>query len=484
MLETPHIITSEQLVKEHIGSPEESWQHFESKISQTEATEIIKKHIEEAPEINPDDIEKIRRAQNVDIKTGSQAEFYSIPNRPGGLKWINNTDHRFTQQNIRAEEKEFQMQVLFYIAAEKWNDQNPNKKIHIPRPWSCLIRDSQDATPWIAMEKLSGETLFHLMFKHIIQKAFDSYQNENDIQPWENQSKAYPDLKNLDALIERQIDIEKLDKTSDEELIGVVQKILGLPDTQYIKDVAEKNHQQDKNRQRIYRAAHNLGFELDPEKIKNLREFIAFANHLGLYHRDLHAKNIFLVDDGNFGIIDFGTAELIENGDPYELHYLGDTFRLARDGEIFTLLNNITNKNSETEKMHKKYLLAQNDPAQLLLDEWPGDHNLMDIILLIKKRNIAKLANIADIFCQSDPYTNTQINQFATPGNFIKTIIQKDLLENTNYIEKLLKDLKSQLIAKKMLTPEEIATILTSFQKYVIMAKNIVHPSLRKGAIK
>lgn len=486
MLET-QIITSSQLVKEHIGSPEESWHHFESKISQEEAMEIIARHIEEAPEIDPDAIEEIRQAKGVEIKTGSQADFYLLPNRPLGLKWISRADHRFTKADISAEEKEFQMQVLFYVAAEKWKEKFPDKGIQIPRPWSCLISDSKDIknqTPWISMEALEGETLFHKMFKHIIRKAYDEYTNTDPNKPWESGSQKYHDLKNLDAIPERQIDISSLDEISDQELIGTVQKLLILPNANEISDPAQKEAQQNQNEQRIYKAANNLGFELDPEKIKNLREFIAFANSLGLYHRDLHAKNVFILPNGDFGIIDFGTAELVESGNPYEINYLGDTFSLASDNAIFPLLNVVSNKDSEVEKMHQQEVLAHQDPGKLLFAAWPSGDSLLKVIQTIKKRNPERLARIADSFCQNDPYVMIQLNKFASPGNFIKHLLRKEQLESSDIIKELFKSLEIKLKAETSITDEERATILTSLQNYVKLARNSIGSFSNRGGRK
>lgn len=84
------------------------------------------------------------------------------------------------------------------------------------------------------------------------------------------------------------------------------------------KTLAEKANERyqvfEENAGMLYKDLQKKGFKLPPDVRKKLKKALDILHEKGIYHRDLHERNVMIGKDGQVYIIDFGKARLREAG--------------------------------------------------------------------------------------------------------------------------------------------------------------------------
>jgi len=128
----------------------------------------------------------------------------------------------------------------------------------------------------------------------------------------------------------------------------------------------EKESVMDNNAQLLYDYLKKVGFKIDRNFVKTLKRSLKLMHQHGIYHRDLHLRNVMRGSDGLPYIIDFGTTFVtgISEGVPYsdddsgtEKQYLSDEvvlnicekFESGEVSEIPDTLKPILDKDSVDE---------------------------------------------------------------------------------------------------------------------------------------
>lgn len=106
--------------------------------------------------------------------------------------------------------------------------------------------------------------------------------------------------------------ITDLSYSQKEQIVG---QALGFerPDVDSAYTLEEKESAQartfDRNEDKLFKYLKREGFKLDPSIFEKVDNAVRILNQKGLYHNDLHKRNVMVGTDGEVYIIDFGRAD-------------------------------------------------------------------------------------------------------------------------------------------------------------------------------
>jgi len=226
-------------------------------------------------------------------------------------------------------EKEFSLQAEASDAVN--NAQELNDKVGIPQCYfggelslsndelKSRLRDWGVALPdrigVVIMDMIEGEDLGIFCYKEFIKEHFDKF-------------------KSYLGIIKKDIPPEEYDSylkgRSIEDLIYACHYILEFQAKyKYFDSSYEAQQERSQVAKMLLENLENRGL-LGKDKISALRQAINIMHQAGIYHRDLHLRNILLDESGKMFIIDFGSAKKIDVQNESEL----DRVYNSTDGSI------------------------------------------------------------------------------------------------------------------------------------------------------
>lgn len=198
--------------------------------------------------------------------------------------------------------------------------QSGEETLRVPEP-VVVSRDQENGRYAILMEFVRGKTVWRAFLDQVL-----AGMSEMDFGGWQKEELSVLDD---DQLSDRLVQILKLDKMGSD-----VEKMRALK-------------------------ARVRGPFLDSKAFEKLAKGIKILNSAGIYHRDLHFKNVMLGDDGAVWMIDFGysinTNKLAEKMDnPYLESRLGEEVRFSPDEGILSFLKEFVVKSEEEKKLDRQ----------------------------------------------------------------------------------------------------------------------------------
>ena len=189
----------------------------------------------------------------------------------------------------------------------------------------------------ISMDFVPGRDLATIMYEAYVRNHKADFQ------------KAYPDLELEDYL--KQININDLINLVH-RLAGVKNKYSNFDDS---PEAAQERNEIDKI---ISQNVIHQGLITKDQAQALLSAVNALHKH-GIYHRDLHPRNIMITDDGEMEIIDFGSATEINPNDKLDLksvyRFKGEPDRhYHHDDEIVTLAGKLAITETDIEQKSMK----------------------------------------------------------------------------------------------------------------------------------
>lgn len=162
-----------------------------------------------------------------------------------------------------------------------------------------------------------------------------------------------------------------------------------------------------RNERRLFVAARKIGFKIEEKMIAELENAVKAINDNGLFHNDIHPRNIMVNEEGKPFIIDFGRASLNEKkedcpDDMAAIRRLREYFKPEDDLTKILLkdLEAVKSRVATTEKWRRSYLdfvqLLANDAekalenclASSLVSDYKFDIFLINLQTVIRDRNI------------------------------------------------------------------------------------------------
>lgn len=199
----------------------------------------------------------------------------------------------------------------------------------------------------IMMDFIKGQDLGMFCYKEFIKKNFNQYKELMGISQ------------------EREIKPEEYDlylkNYSIDELILICHRILGIEAKYHFLDESLAAHQErDYIANKIINPIENQGL-FDKTKLTSLKEAIEIMHQHGIYHRDLHLRNIILANDGSLAIVDFGSAVFLENYQEVEIKEIYKTDEgkiMQQDEAILNFLNRLATTPQEAEERRSLIYLS------------------------------------------------------------------------------------------------------------------------------
>ena len=196
----------------------------------------------------------------------------------------------------------------------------------------------------LSMDLVHGQDLATLMYKAYVRK------HEADFQ------KAYPDLEVEDHL--KGLDINSL--------IGLVHHLAGIKTKHSnFDDSILANYERNEIAKIIGQEVAYQGL-LEKKQTKVLLEAINALHQHGIYHRDLHPRNIMITDSGEVEIVDFGSATEIDpknNTEVQSVYRAGPDEIYASDQGIVAMVGKLAK--TETDKKTEARENFLGDPKSL-----------------------------------------------------------------------------------------------------------------------
>ena len=236
-------------------------------------------------------IEELRRREATGV--GNKGDFYSHEGSSIGVKHLARPERLMDYENTLMEEAKLQTLALVTIEKERIahqaridNETDPAKKAWLAKRMPAKVpfvvgyaRDDAaaargEASEYLVMETIKGKTLSHLMFGKMAERLYrrdpEKYAMLAGAEAWRE-----------DVIIST--------------LMAHVDELKG-----YSKEDAAKV---------IYNTLHGTGL-VSEEIALQVGAAVRALNNAGIFHRDLHERNIMISDDGTqASIIDFGSAK-------------------------------------------------------------------------------------------------------------------------------------------------------------------------------
>jgi len=176
-------------------------------------------------------------------------------------------------------EDEFDLQLEAYRMVERWREDYPlAAPVYVPKPVGYIEQEGEHT---LVMEKVEGKTLWRMLLenylqvykKHLIEEgAFHSEEQMNDIMK-------LPD-------------------------VGIEDHLLNLTDLRRFRDNPKEIERV------IWGACNRRGSAvLTEEQFNSVHTFAGLARREAFWHRDFHAKNVMIGEDGRVFVIDFGLSK-------------------------------------------------------------------------------------------------------------------------------------------------------------------------------
>lgn len=197
----------------------------------------------------------------------------------------------------------------------------------------------------ISMDLVPGQDLARLMYQAYV-REHESEFNE-----------AYPDL-DLESHLQR-IDVNSL--------INLVHHLAGIKNKYSNFDDSPQASQE---RAQIARTINqDIAYKgiLDRKHADNLSKAISALHKHGIYHRDLHPRNIMIDEDGNLEIIDFGSAKEInpeKDSDVKSVYQSGPEHTRPSDRGIISIVKQLSK--TEADREQETRISRLGDPETLL----------------------------------------------------------------------------------------------------------------------
>ncbi|MFA5020469.1 MAG: hypothetical protein WC517_00160 [Patescibacteria group bacterium] len=196
----------------------------------------------------------------------------------------------------------------------------------------------------IMMDFVKGEDLGIYCYKQFIKAHFDRF-------------------KEL-AGIEKEVAAEEYDLylngESIDNLILFCHRLLGVrAKYHYLDDSFEARQERSDIANKLLAGIENKGL-FDRSKIKDLRAAISAMHEQGVFHRDLHWRNIVQDKDGKLFIVDFGSAKIVEAGvgEMSSIYQSEDGRLMDKDEAILSFLQRLSVTAEEADKIKIERNLA------------------------------------------------------------------------------------------------------------------------------
>ncbi len=191
----------------------------------------------------------------------------------------------------------------------------------------------------VLMDFVEGEDMMSYVYKDII-KQFQ------EVRPEQNETllKFKPELAEVDTHLEHgdEIDFFKLEDRASLAL-----------DLKVARDSSAKREVRDENTKKIIKFLSDSGYIFDENVIERLRRAINVLHKNGLFHRDLHERNImFTFDDAGVietvSLIDFGMSVIVEPGETDVYHEGNKAY--PDDGYVISEFSKLVKSKEEMER--------------------------------------------------------------------------------------------------------------------------------------
>lgn len=283
----------------------------------------------EREKVTFDLIEQLRLREATGV--GNKGDFYSNEASSIGVKHLARPERVQAYENDLREEARIQTLALILLEKARAEQQtridredDPDKKEWLAKrmpakvPFVVGYADDEAAkgrgepSEYIVMETVKGKTLSHLMFLKMAEKLHqrdpEKYALFADAGQWRE-----------DVLIDAMIHIDELHGYSKEDAAQV-----------------------------IYNTLHGSGLVSEDIALQ-VGAAVRALNNAGLFHRDLHERNIMISDDGKQAwIIDFGASKYDpaygkdRNVRRDSIYDVGQQMRLWDDQNVVASLPNLT----------------------------------------------------------------------------------------------------------------------------------------------
>lgn len=248
-------------------------------------------------------------------------------------------------------EREFNCQVK---AAELINQQNSlSEKVGVPECYfggeisltdsaikeklkSIGVDTKSDNFGVIMMDFIKGEDLGIYCYREFIKANFDEFKQKNGIES---------EIKTEDYDL-------YLNGLSIDDLILNCHEILGRKAKyHYLDNSYEAKKERSEISISILTKIENQGL-INQESISALREAIKLLNSQGIFHRDLHLRNLVKDSAGKIFVVDFGSAVIKEGPiDNLDSVYISDDGEIMqKDESILNFLNRLAVTPEEAER--------------------------------------------------------------------------------------------------------------------------------------
>lgn len=246
-------------------------------------------------------------------------------------------------------QQEYEMQSMAYNTLQKYR-KTGIEYAEIPKPFMCeelkVDADLKERLDHTGVRREEGENVEVIVMDEI--KGLDALRYMHEAV-----AKIHPSLESLRKVNPETGNIE-LDSVNRNELDIAVQSALGykrLENAGRVGAAAKQTMLDAENKKMMISYLSRHDFKFPKGFFEKINNTMSLLHEHGIYHRDLHERNIMLDHEGKVWIIDFGTGVVKEKGeDAYEAedgkHYKNDsTF-----SEMYRSLGeNIEKKSMATE---------------------------------------------------------------------------------------------------------------------------------------
>ncbi|MBU0531404.1 aminoglycoside phosphotransferase family protein [Patescibacteria group bacterium] len=220
------------------------------------------------------------RARSKKIGEGTTAEVfcYDTDEVLQGLVSKTSIEHA-RKPGENSVEAEFDLQLQAWHMVNRWRTEYPKvSPVYVPRPIG-FVEEKGEHT--LIMEKVEGKTLWRMLLENYLQ----SYKT-NLIE---------------EGYFQNEDQINDLLKLTD---VGIEDHLINMTDLQRYR-----NNPREIERI-VWRTCSRRGSAvLTEEQFNSIFTFAGLAAREKFWHRDFHAKNVMIADDGRVYVIDFGLSK-------------------------------------------------------------------------------------------------------------------------------------------------------------------------------
>lgn len=198
------------------------------------------------------------------------------------------------------------------------------------------------------MDLIPGEDLGTYLYKEIVKRADNrDLLNDQELIDFREEIKAgntQPDLARLNEVVDLVVGLTFGDQQADAMTVTKIEQANHL---KIIKFLQSKN------------------FQLDKNKFDKIEKTLTYLHKNGIYHRDLHERNIMLTYDeageiADFYLVDFGSATDLKDNSESEAYQDKDKNYLYRDDKSILRIYQALTKNPVDLKQEKSLKLLNN----------------------------------------------------------------------------------------------------------------------------